>query len=308
MENSVLDALLCPICGLEFAQLLRGANILSCVDGHSFDIARQGYVNLLTGPGTKFVEDSAKMVGARDDFLANGHYQGLADALSDVVSRTIFAPTDSSSLHRPLIVDAGTGTGWYLRQILLALGGGVDAIGLDISKYALRRAARRNPSAANLVWDIWRELPIVAHQADVVVVVFAPRNAAEFARVLKPTGRLVVVTPRPGHLAQVAKLAHMLDIQPEKHAALATSLADHFELVDSSTVTLELALSPTDVCNVALMGPAGHHIDSAELSHSVEGLAELTNVSAEFTISIFRKVVHKAALPQRRILTHRPAV
>lgn len=316
MDNRALDALICPVCGLEFMEVLPGEMSLVCIDGHTFDIARQGYVNLLTGHGTKFTQDTAAMVAARDEFLDAGHYRALADALAGTVEHILAAARSGAAgpAHRPLILDAGTGTGWYLQQLLARRGDGglletvagadadadanagagagpdVDAIGLDISKFALRRAARRNPRAANLVWDLWQPLPMEAHRADVVLVVFAPRNAAEFARVLTPAGRLVVVTPRPGHLAEIARQAGMLGIQPEKDAALAASLASHFELESSQPVTAALRLTVADVANVALMGPAGHHLNPRELDRTVAGLPKWTDVTAEFTISVFRRL------------------
>lgn len=311
MDNSALDALICPVCGLEFMEVLPGETALKCIDGHSFDIARQGYVNLLTGHGTKFSQDTAAMVAARDEFLDAGHYRALADALAGTVHDVLAAASAARGgaavpAPRPLILDAGTGTGWYLQQLLAGLGGAggeragngagadagagpnVDAIGLDISKFALRRAARRSPSAATLAWDVWQPLPVEAGRADVVLVVFAPRNADEFARVLKPAGRLVVVTPRPGHLAEIARQAGLLGIQPEKEAALAASLESRFELEGSRPVTIALRLAPGDVANVALMGPAGHHLDPQELARTAAGLPEWTDATAEFTVSVFR--------------------
>lgn len=299
MDNSVLDALICPVCGLEFMDVLPGETALACIDGHSFDIARQGYVNLLTGHGTKFTHDTSAMVAARDAFLDAGHYRELADALAGTVRNVLTGALDApggaaahrpEATHRPLILDAGTGTGWYLRQLLNKLGGdgAVDAVGLDISKFALRRAARRNPAAANLVWDLWQPLPVEAGRADVVLVVFAPRNAAEFARVLKPAGRLVVVTPRPGHLTEIARQAGLLGIQAEKEAALAASMDAHFELESSRAVDIALRLSPADVANVALMGPAGHHLEQQDVEQAAAALPGLTKATAQFTLSIFR--------------------
>jgi 23S rRNA (guanine745-N1)-methyltransferase len=292
MEPSAVDALLCPVCGLEFMEPLPGEAALKCIDGHSFDIARQGYVNLLTGHGTKYSQDTAEMVAARDAFLDAGHYRPLGKALAAIVGRALAASASHFPGTPPLLLDAGTGTGWYLQQVRESIPvQGADsfaAVGLDISKFALRRAARRNPEAANLVWDLWQPLPVEAGRVDAVLVIFAPRNASEFARVLRPEGRLVVVTPRSGHLAEIAREAGMLGIQPEKEANLAESLAGHFALESATPVTIPLQLAPADVRNVALMGPAGHHRAARELAHTLSGLPESTLATAEFTVSVFR--------------------
>ncbi|MEO8221841.1 MAG: putative RNA methyltransferase, partial [Specibacter sp.] len=296
MEPSVVEALLCPHCGMEFIAPQPGANSLACVEGHSFDMARQGYLNLLTGHGTKFLPDTAAMVNARDAFLDAGHYRDLSTALAKQVEAAL-PPT----AQRVLLVDAGTGTGYYLQQILAALTANagetsdgpesglerrgarsLDAVGLDISKFALRRAARRNPHAANIVWDLWRALPLGANTADVVLVIFAPRNASEFARILKPGGSLIVVTPQPTHLGEIAEVAGLLTIQEEKEAALSQSMASHFSLVRSEEVVRPLDLAPADVGNVALMGPAGHHLDPVALGKALAQLPDRTRATAAF--------------------------
>lgn len=258
---------------------------LACDSGHSFDIARQGYLNLLTGPGTKFVPDTAAMVAARDAFLNAGHYQPLSDALAKQVGQLLAGP-DSQ-----LIVDAGTGTGHYLHQVLAAFSLSARrpaAVGLDISKFALRRAARLNPDALNIVWDLWRELPLGTGTADVVLVIFAPRNASEFARILKPCGALVVVTPLPEHLAEIAAEVGMLGIQDDKESALVAAMEGHFRPVQTQEIETELQLSPADVENVALMGPAGHHLDPLVLRERLARLPERTAATAAFRISVFR--------------------
>jgi 23S rRNA (guanine745-N1)-methyltransferase len=277
MLPDTVRSLLCPVCR---TRLTRGdgGHQLACPGGHSFDAARQGYFNFLVGKGTVFEADTAPMVAARFDFLSRGHYQALAEAVAERA-----APALASS--RPAVLDAGTGTGHYLRTVLATAP--AAAIGLDISKFALRRAARLNPDAANLVSDVWQPLPVADAAVDVVMVVFAPRNVAEFARVLRPDGRLIVVTPRSGHLAEVAGQTGMLGIEPAKEERLAASLHGHFAAESTHDLDLQLELSPTDVGNLALMGPAGHHLDRSALPAVIAGLPAVTPVSARFRISVF---------------------
>ncbi|MDO5753879.1 putative RNA methyltransferase [Arthrobacter sp.] len=285
MEFSAVKALRCPHCGQRFSAQQVMDQSLACAAGHSFDIARQGYLNLLTGPGTKFVPDTAAMVAARDAFLDAGHYQLLSDALAKHVGQ-LLTGADSQ-----LIVDAGTGTGHYLHQVLSAFSPSARrpaAVGLDISKFALRRAARRNPEALNIVWDLWRELPLGTGTADVVLVIFAPRNASEFARILKPGGALIVVTPLPEHLAEIAAEVGMLGIQDDKESALVAAMEGHFLPVQTQEIETELQLSPADVENVALMGPAGHHLDPLVLRERLARLPERTAATAAFRVSVFR--------------------
>ena len=293
-------ALLCPVCRSDLRPGNDGGRTLVCPSGHSFDAARQGYFNFLVGKGTVFEADTADMVAARFEFLSAGHYRGLAEAIADVAAPALAGPEGRRGATTPdglgpAVLDAGTGTGHYLRTLLDRTlldknppgRAPVAAIGLDISKFALRRAARMNPDAVNFVSDVWQPLPVADGAVDVVTVVFAPRNAAEFARVLRPGGRLIVVTPRPGHLAEVAGQTGMLGIEPAKEERLAASLEGFFSPLATQELNLELSLTPGDVLNLALMGPAGHHLDRGRLTSRVAALPPRTAVSARFRLSVF---------------------
>ncbi len=277
MLSDAVSALRCPVCQGVFELREGRPATLACRNGHLFDAAKQGYFNFLTGKGTVFEADTADMVAARNRFLEGGHYLGLATALADLAAE---------ALHRPdaLVLDAGTGTGHYLHSVIEATG--ATAVGMDISKFALRRAARLNPQAANLVWDIWRPLPMADSSVDVVTVVFAPRNPAEFARVLRPGGSLLVVTPRPGHLQEVAARAGMLSIEEGKEERLAESMSRYFGASETHSLDLPLVLGGNAVADLAFMGPAGHHLQQEKLS----GLAaseEPVATTAKFRISVF---------------------
>lgn len=290
MLPASIASLLCPVCRNRLAPAGGTARTLVCPAGHSFDAARQGYFNFLVGKGTVFEADGADMVAARFEFLAAGHYRPLADAVAGLALPALAARQAARDGTAPTVLDAGTGTGHYLRVLLDRTsrdGIPAAAIGLDISKFALRRAARLNPDAVNLVSDVWQPLPVADAAVDVVTVVFAPRNATEFARVLRHGGRLVVVTPRPGHLAEVAARTGMLGIEPAKDERLAASLAADFALLSGEDLDVPLALPPADVVRLALMGPAGHHLDRAALAALVAGLPPVTEVSGRFRLSVF---------------------
>lgn len=285
MLSSPVLALRCPVCRSQLNMTRdAGTPVLACAEGHSFDAAKQGYFNLLVGKGTAFEADTAEMVAARVSFLATGHYGPLAEAVAAAV--VPFLPTEAATL-----LDSGTGTGYYLRVMLdaaAAASSHVTAIGLDISKFALRRAARLNPEAVNLVCDVWQPLPVADHAIDVVTVIFAPRNRAEFARVLRPGGRLVVVTPRAGHLAAIAGQTGMLGIEEGKDDKLVDAMSAQFSLEAVHDLDIPLVLSPEEVADLAYMGPAGHHLDRAGLSARLAGLESKTAVTARFRISVFR--------------------
>ncbi|MCU1435413.1 MAG: SAM-dependent methyltransferase [Pseudarthrobacter sp.] len=289
MPSSTPPPLRCPLCGGRLKVPNpgeAGRRALVCEAGHSFDAAKQGYFNLLVGKGTVFEADSAEMVAARFTFLDAGHYRPLAEAVSDAVLAMVRPGTPFT------VLDSGTGTGHYLRAVLddvSRISDDVTAIGLDISKFALRRAARLNPEAINLACDVWQPLPVADAAVDVVTVIFAPRNAAGFARVLRPGGRLVVVTPRPGHLAALAGQTGMLAIENEKDARLAESLAGHFVPESTRDVDIRMMLTPAEMADLAYMGPAGHHLDRAAIAAKLTGREPVSAVDALFRISVFRQ-------------------
>ncbi|MDQ0769081.1 23S rRNA (guanine745-N1)-methyltransferase [Pseudarthrobacter defluvii] len=283
-------ALLCPVCSHPLEHLAAKAAHqprLACPNGHSFDAARQGYFNLLVGKGSPFEPDSAAMVASRFTFLGNGHYRPLAQALAAAVVPNL--PAEGA-----VVLDSGTGTGYYLREALdaaAAAGRRPSAIGLDISKFALRRAARLNPEAVNLVWDIWQPFPVASSSVDAVTVVFAPRNPAEFARVLRATGVLVVVAPRSGHLAELAAVTGMLGIEEGKDERLAAAMAGHFEAESTVDVDIALELTRAAAADLAFMGPAGHHLDRDRIAARLDESPEPVTAQAKFRLFVFRPAV-----------------
>ncbi|MBG6190124.1 23S rRNA (guanine745-N1)-methyltransferase [Arthrobacter sp. CAN_A212] len=281
------NVLRCPVCAVGM-ELSTAGRTLGCASGHRFDAAKQGYFNLLTGRGTAFQPDTAAMVQARTDFLGAGHYDRLRDTVSALAQRQIAAPR--------VILDAGAGTGYYLHGLRR---GHQDTalLALDISKFALRRAARLlDDDGVCLVWDVWRPLPIQDGVVDLLTNIFAPRNPEEFHRVLRPDGVLVVVTPLPGHLAEIADDAGLLEVPEDKAGGVSATLAGLFHEIEAVAVDYQLRLSRADVYNAALMGPAGHHLDPVGLSARLAGLPEWTAASARFTVQVFRRSAGSATL------------
>jgi 23S rRNA (guanine745-N1)-methyltransferase len=258
-----LAAVRCPVCGGAFTQQDR---VLLCPAGHSFDLARQGYVNLL-GSG---VGDGKEMVAARAEFLAAGHYAPLASLVASEAARDL--PRDA------LVIDAGCGTGYYLASVL-SRAPATTGLGMDTSTFALRRAARAGIGA--VVWDIWQPWPVASGSAAVILNIFAPRNPAECHRVLRPSGTLLVVTPASSHLAELRRYVDMLAIEEDKLGRLDSSLSD-FVLARRHDCEIELTLSAEDIHRIIHMGPNAHHVKSLSVPESV-------TVTAAFVLSVFRR-------------------
>ncbi|MEU9505117.1 putative RNA methyltransferase [Micromonospora sp. NPDC048170] len=288
MDPRIVDRLRCPVCAQPLAEVAAGgARALCCPRRHSFDVARQGYVNLLAGRAPH-VGDTAEMVAARADFLSAGHYDlisaALAAAATEAVERVVGARAVGAY---PLVVDAGAGTGRHLAAVLAAL---PDAAGLalDVSKPALRRAARAHPRAAAALADTWQRLPLADAGTAVLLNVFAPRNGAEFHRVLDPAGSLLVVTPAEDHLTELVGALGLLRVDPAKADRVAESLGGHFTPAASTVHRRELALTGPEVATLVGMGPSAWHTDPAGLAARVAALAEPVRVTVAVRLTVWR--------------------
>jgi 23S rRNA (guanine745-N1)-methyltransferase len=165
---------------------------------------------------------------------------------------------------------------------------GGRGLALDISKFAARRAARAHPRIAAAVCDTWRALPVRDRSVEVVLDVFAPRNGPEFARVLKPDGILVVVTPNARHLTELAEAVGMLSVDARKQERLQRSLAADFEAVRRDECDVPLHLTTADVERLIRMGPSAWHVDAAEAAHRAAALGEPFTATASVTVAGYR--------------------
>ncbi len=271
---------------------------LRCAAGHSFDIARQGYVGLLTGASTKMTGDTAAMLDARAAFQGAGHFAPIAAATAHALSTddtgTAVPPVtaiadngDGADRLAPaddVVLEIGAGTGYYLAAVLDTRPGSFG-IALDVSKPAARRAARAHPRTASILADAWRGLPVRDHTLTGVLSVFAPRNPGEIARVLAPGGRFVVVTPTDRHLGELIAPLGMVRVDPDKDRRLAESLSATFTRVEHTLVEFPMKLTRADVTNVVAMGPSAFHGTPTD-DPRIAALPDITKVTASVTVSI----------------------
>jgi 23S rRNA (guanine745-N1)-methyltransferase len=281
----MLGVLRCPTCG---AALTGDGGAVRCAQGHAFDLARQGYLSLVAGGRAAPAGDTADMVAARQSFLAAGHFQPLATKLADLLEHAF----DGAGV----VVDLGAGTGWYLARVLDRF---PEAAGLalDVSKPALRRAARAHPRAAAVGCDAWGPLPLRDHAAAAVLNVFAPRNPAEIARVLRPAGAAMIVTPGDGHLQELVAPLGLVRVDPDKDERLARQLAGRLEPVEREELRWRIRLDRDGARAAAAMGPSAFHVETDELDRRVAALPDQVDVTAAVTLSLARAAGPSARPP-----------
>ena len=217
MLAEAVDLLRCPVCAGELSE---SDGALRCASGHSFDIARQGYVSLFAGAGRRGEVDSPRWSRRARRSSGPGTSGALSEALAEEARAAASAP-------RRAVLDIGAGTGHHLARVLDALPERIG-LALDASSAALRRAARAHPRAAAVGADAWQALPLRDGVAALILSVFAPRNPAEMARVLAPGGVLLAVTPTTRHLHELVGPLGLLSVPEEKADRLDAQLAVAF--------------------------------------------------------------------------------
>jgi 23S rRNA (guanine745-N1)-methyltransferase len=285
----VLDAMMpflaCPYCGAALAGL--GGSV-RCGAGHVFDIARSGYVSLLPAGAKVAGGDTAAMVQARADFLAAGHFAGLADELGQTASSAVAAGAAAVGADvAGCVVDVGAGTGYYLAAVLERLPGRAG-LALDISKFALRRAVRAHRRIGAVRCDAWRRLPVADSAAALALNVFAPRNGAEMRRILSPAGRLLVVTPTPDHLGELIGPVGLLTVDQRKQERLTEKLSPYFALAGRHEHRVMLSLTRGAVTALVAMGPSSWHADPPALAARIGQLREPISVTLAVTLSVYQ--------------------
>ncbi|WP_458525638.1 putative RNA methyltransferase [Onishia taeanensis] len=283
MSTLSFQALACPLDG---DALHKSGNTWRCGAGHSFDIAKQGYVHLLPVQNKRSQDpgDSKEMVAARQRFLNAGHYRPIAEAVGQAVLNHL---PSAASAEPPLsVLDAGCGEGYYLRELAKACdeaksetAGEVRALsllGVDISKWAVLAAARQGKQAgqqASWVVGSNANLPVQPGTLDLVLCMFGFPVYPEFARVLKPGGELLMVEAGPDHLRELREIIYP-SLKPERKDA--RQAPEGFTSLGTDTLRYSLTLEGTEaIADLLAMTPHLYRA-SAEGRQRAAALASLT--------------------------------
>jgi 23S rRNA (guanine745-N1)-methyltransferase len=279
MTTMPFDALACPLDG---CPLIPSEKAWRCENGHSFDVARQGYVHLLPVQKKRTLDpgDSREMVAARQRFLSAGFYTKIADAVSDLAMQSL--PSEGAGS----VLDAGSGEGYYLRHLASVAGNTELAlIGVDISKWAVLAAAKQDKQTRWVVGSN-ANLPVLPETLDLVLCLFGFPVYSEFARVLKPGGQVIQVDAGADHLRELREIIYP-ELKPPRDTG--STAPEGFRQLDSTVVRFPLALPDRDsIADLLAMTP---HLYRAT-SEGLEKAAVLD--SLDVTLDVVLKRLKKS--------------
>ncbi len=268
------EFLICPVCA-EPLQLEE--RTYRCANNHSFDLAKEGYVNLLLSHQRKSKNpgDDKAMIQARRRFFDSGAF----DPLTTLISKSAIGNRQSSMST----LDCGCGEGHFLG----ALSG--PRFGVDVSKEAIRCAAKRYKDITWIVANGMRELPVADDSMDCILSVLAPRNIEEFARILKPNGQLTLGVPGPNHLIELrSQLTDHADDFEEKADEAVTKCAPQFAETHRESLSYSQLLNCEQIADLIQMTPIFWN-SSPEAKEKVQQLNELT-ITVSFALLTLQKL------------------
>ena len=275
----------CPVCKLPLSNPLSssGKNIdrqWLCANQHSFDTAKEGYINLLlshqkrsSSPG-----DTKLMVNSRQAFLAEGHYEPLAKKIISLIDK--YLATNS------VLLDSGCGEGYYLRQ-LLTQRNDIHMFGIDISKEAAKIAGRQIKNSCFAVASSF-DLPVLTNSVDCLLRIFAPGNDAEAARILKETGTLVVVSAGPRHLLSLKKLLYQEAKEHLPHEAL-----ENFLLVNEEKLSYQVEIKNAERIN-QLVAMTPLYWRTSKLAQASLNELDCLSTEVDFIIKVYQPIKNNA--------------
>lgn len=270
-----MNRFICPVCG---ARLAESEKIYVCENRHTFDIAREGYVNLLpVGKANSAVPgDNKEMVNARTRFLESGGYAVFADGIADIVAQI-------ATRENPIILDAGSGQGYYDRRIKDRLPKS-EVFGIDISKFAVKYAASHNRDISYAVAGVY-DMPICDGCADIILSVFSPIAQDEFLRVAADGARLVIAVPGPRHLFGLKEILYE---NPYENDVISTEY-DGFEFEKRIPIKSYLTLSDNALIT-ALFAMTPYYWKTGTDGHERLKNAQKLETEIEFDILIYKKI------------------
>jgi 23S rRNA (guanine745-N1)-methyltransferase len=272
----------CPSCS---EKLLQNNKVWSCINGHSYDVAKEGYVNLLLAQhkNSKQPGDNKQMVNGRRAFLEQGFYKPLADAISNLFKQYLATLKDQTQAS---FFDAGCGEGYYMDQVSQSCHQDdveIEFSGLDISKFAVQKAAKKYPKNHFAVASTF-QLPLEDDSQDAVLQIFAPSSELEIHRVLKANGIWITVNPAANHLFEFKQALYD---KPVEHKTEQVT-PQGFEQTEQINLSFVIHLTESQQReNLLMMTPYYWSATAEKKQKLVDNLQHFTT---DFDIRVYAKI------------------
>lgn len=271
--------------------MLNSADGYRCSNNHSFDAAREGYVNLLLvhKKNSREPGDSKEMIRSRRRFLDLGLYDRISGGINEAAAADLSQRKTESEFN---ILDAGCGEGFYLKRLKEFSAREHNAIsaeyyGVDISKFAVRHATQRDRTINWFVASIV-DLPFAQNSLDMVLNVFSPADFPEFSRVLRETGSLLIVSPGPKHLNGLREIIYQ-EAREHARSTHCEEAKGFFSLSAETRINYRIELKGREaVMDLLAMTPYFWNIDLTTRAR-VEALDRLA-LDVDVELRVFKKV------------------
>lgn len=266
-----MNVLMCPVCR---EALSLTDKTWRCINNHSYDVAKQGYVNLhvVQHKHSKNPGDTPESVQARRAFLSGGFYAPLQQAVVEKIRE----------LKIENLLDIGCGEGYYTNAMQHEV---MQCVGVDIAKNAVQVAAKLNKEVTWIV-GTGATLPVLDHSIDLCTSLFSPIPQEEILRVLKPKAYLMVVTPAPEHLLAMRE-GLFEEVKAHEPHKFVEQLKEQFELIEHPIVESNFELDQIQLKNLIAMTPYAYKAKS-EKRLALEAQIK-TQLKAAFQIYLFQK-------------------
>ncbi|MFB9974621.1 methyltransferase domain-containing protein [Allobacillus sp. SKP2-8] len=265
----------CPLCQqsvrvVEFSKLV-------CQNNHAFDLAKQGYVNLLNQPSDS--QYDKKLFNSRREIITQTNlYQLLHHKISEVIADHLAGRSNQ------ILLDAGCGEGSHLGKVMEGEKERFNAgIGIDISKEGVKMAAGKYKDQMWFVADL-ANLPLNDQSVAVIMNILSPANYQEFKRVLQDDGLVVKVVPRAGYLAELREALGKKNEQAYDNEKITSLFREHFYVVDEISITDRVELSSEERAHLTKMAPLAWHAEQEKIDHFIEDTSDKITVDLDVLV------------------------
>lgn len=275
-----MPTLACPYCQQTLSD--KGNKTYACENKHSIDLAKQGYINLLpvNQKRSKDPGDNEMMIAARRAFLEGGFYDPLISGIKEVINDKL-----TFNIKDIVALDAGCGEGYYSEKVFKHLSDlSIEVFGTDISKYAVKQAAKTYKSNFYFVSSVFN-LPVATASIDLILSVFSPLAEDEFKRVLTTQGAVIIVSPAPNHLQEIAALIYD-NVKPHSSNAV-EKMNTHFKHDFSARTTFNIELNSNEALLSLLKMTPYYWSTEPERLETITTKNQLS-VTCDFLVDVFR--------------------